>query len=541
MVHLKASFVCMWLAFALLCVAPLPYGSEAYADAKPEGMPVESNLQTVDKDGNVVKCADAVDANGMQLGKGALLGTIMPCLIYTVEKSTVRFTAEMVSTFRPLLYSFLAVVIVLFGVRVLQNEPQIHKQGFVLILKLTIVLALLNDLGGTHSISNVANSGTLIPAVYKIMNEAQSIVMIKGFQLNSSSMACDVATYSTGHGVEVWSMMDCVVGKLFGITVGADGKANMLLATSMIGLIVGFLFSGTWGIAVFFGMLGVLFGLFMLVLRTATIFISSYLLICLMLIISPLLMPLVFLKSTERYFEKFWKLILASFVMPIIVTSYVVISLLIYDKMLFEPSSMVQKIFKWDVVENALEPDKTPVSFTYTNNGVEHRLGDATGNDAARDKLMQTPTLWNLMMPALSGGGLFGIKVSSLNFEKLGPQFEKGKESYKKIFEELVQLLVLAWLINQGLNQLSGIAQRLAGSRAALQAMQGVDRLEKGAMASGKEALQKMNSSYKEKSSSTQSPTAKQFAERSQTAANEGMTAFMDAMKKNAKNAPEKK
>jgi type IV secretory pathway VirB6-like protein len=525
----RFSWLGLWLVVAaLMVVLPAPYVSQAYAQDKPEGTPVEGNLETVDKDGQVIKCADASDHKGIQLGQGALLGKIMPCLMYTVEKSTERFTAKMVEMFRPLLYSFLAVVIVLFGVRVLQNEPQVYKQGFVLVLKVTIVLAILNDLGGTHSISNVSGSGDLIPAVYNIMAESQEVV---ASAIDSTNLTCDVASYSNQQEMQVWSIMDCVMGKLFGFMVGTDGKGSMLLATSMFGVLAGFFFGGGWGVVVFFGMLGVLFGLFMLVARTAAVFISSYLLICLMLIISPLLLPLVFLKGTEKYYERLWINIMSGFLSPIIVTGYVVLSLMVYDKMLFAPDAIVQKIFDWEIISKAQQTTKSVYGGSITGKPLDLRLDEAATSADAADKLMKAPTLQNTAAGTLSAASAFGLKAPELNIESMGPEFEKGKETFRKMFTELASLFILAWMINQGLSRISLIVSQLTRAGSAVRGIAAVDSFEKKMMGAGEQAMQGMRSAYKD-SSRQDTVKGKEFLERTSAATNTGRDAFMQAMRK---------
>ncbi len=541
MTHIKYSVVVLWLVGALFCaMAPLPILSNAYAqdygDEAPEPTPTESDLQTVGGDGAVMRCSEATDHEGVALGRGALLGRIMPCLVFTVQEATIRFAAEMVELFRPLLYSFLTLVVILFGVRVLQNEPQIYKQGFILVLKLALVLGFLNDLGSIRSISNEAGTSQLIPSVYSIMNESQTVVAAT---IDTTSLTCDVDTYNNGQTIRVWSIMDCIMGKMFGVTVGDDGRASMLLSTSMIGLTVGFLFGGAWGAVVFFGMMGVLLGLFMLVVRTATVFITSYLMVCLMIIISPLFMPLVFLQGTTGYFERFWKRILAGFLTPIIVIAYVMMALMVYDRMLFRPDSMVQEIFRWEAVEQALEPHKTLLSHTYTNDAEDVRLGEAT-TLADRQALMRTPTLWNLMIPSLSGGGVGGMKVPAINFEQLGENFQRGRESFMQIFEELVTLVILGWLINQGLNALPKLVNILTQSRVIMSGglVASTSKAEQGFVSSGRSAFERMREGFStgsSRSGALGSVDGEQFAARASSVGSDANAAFMNAMQRNAR------
>jgi type IV secretory pathway VirB6-like protein len=476
----KASRHFVWIMAAMvIAMASMLVVTNAHARATFTETTAE--LSTVDADGGTIACTDIPvrkpDGSMATLGEAALLGKIMPCLAFTIQSSTIRFTKEMVDLFQPIMYSFLALVVVLYGIRVLQNEPEIYKQGFLLVVQITLVVAILNDLGSVNSITNVPGESYLIPAVYQIMNETLTIVTAS---IGTTEVTCDIAKYANESSLVLWQVMDCVTGKLFGFAMpepGANGKAGMLLQSSMFGLATGFLFGGAWGVAIFFGLIGVLVSLFMMIVRTAAVFISSYLTICFMIILSPLLMPLVFLKGTHAYFNKFWGIIISAFITPIILTAYVMFALIIYDKMLFavaDPSAtppreaaILTKLFEVDVVKSALESSRTLFDMKVTGDADE-AIG---GRDvAAADKraAMRNPLMQNPIMGALSGATGITFRADAVNMAKLGEDFNKGKESIKRMFNELATLIILAWLINEGLKVIPQITSQLTIASASL-------------------------------------------------------------------------
>jgi hypothetical protein len=469
-----------------------------------------SELSTVDADGGSILCTDIpvrkADGSMATLGEAALLGKIMPCLTFTMQSSTIRFAERMVDLFNPLMYAFLALVVVLFGIRVLQNEPEIHKQGFLLLVQITIVIVVLNDLGSINSINNVPGESYLIPAVYQIMNETLTIVT---GAIGTTEITCDIGKYANESSLVLWQVMDCVTGKLFGFMMPEPGeKAGMLLQSSMLGLATGFLFGGAWGVAIFFGLIGVLFSLFMLIVRTASTFISSYLTICLMIIISPLLMPLVFLKGTQAYFNKFWGIIISAFIMPIILTAYAMFALIIYDKMLFavaDPSAtppreaaILTKLFDADGVKEALESSVSLLDMRVTGDANEP-IGGSSAPVDAKKAAMKNPMMQNPVMGALSGATGITFKADTVNMSKLGEEFNKGKESIKRMYIELATLIILAWLINEGLKIVPQITRQLVISGGSLinganaisskvDQTQGIlDAAQQGALAKNKE------------------------------------------------------
>lgn len=92
-------------------------------------------------------------------------------------------------------------------------------------------------------------------------------------------------------------------------------------------------------------------------------FITSYLVICLMLIMTPLLLPLALLKVTASYFDQYWRIILSGFLTPVIITAYSMFALILYDKVLFDEKAPIQKLFKYENIKEALQPGRAATIF----------------------------------------------------------------------------------------------------------------------------------------------------------------------------------
>ncbi len=494
---MRKLLIAMGLALPLLLGAVVGSGvlwsstADAFAyegdsgDIKPpEASPATGKLTTVDAKGEKTTCADIAESKG-----GVFLGAIVPCLAKTIELSTVRFTEAMVKWLEPVFYAFLTLVVALFGARLLQQEPNITKQGFLLLVKIAIVATILADLGNVRSISFKNGPGEIIPAVYSIMNESQQIIT---GAINSTSFSCDVDNYAGPNTPRVWAMMDCVMGKMFGFKKSETADENgvkapgMLLAASMIGSLAGFLFGGTWSIVIFFGMLGVLVSIFMLVVRTAFAFINGYLIASLVIIISPLIIPLVFMNVTKTYFEGLFRNFMAAFLMPIMVCGYAMFALIIYDKMLFAPDSMVQKIFKYDEIKEAMQNPKKLCDKSVTGDPGSVRLNNP-GDEKELSKILtdQKGFMSNNAMPGLVGANnlcaLFPVPNFNIKDGK-SADFKKGKATYDKLFYELLTLFILGFLLHEGLKSLNGLILNITGARstnAGTGALPGEERFKK--------------------------------------------------------------
>lgn len=418
--------------------------------------------------GQRLECANVEAAKG-----GVLLGYIVPCVAYTIERGTIDFSKEMIAMLRPLFYSFLTFVIVMFGLKVLQGEGEVHKHGMLLLLKIGIVIAFLDMI-----------PGTFVPAVYNIMNESQTIVAgVVGS--TSSNIHCDIERYGDTNTPLVWAQMDCVLGKLYGFTTGADSasgqeRPNMLLASSMVGLLAGFFFGGTFGVMLFFMCIGVLWSLFMIVFRVAFAFLNAYLTASIFLIIAPLFMPLVFLQVTGNYFQKWWNGILAAMLLPVAVTAYAMFALLVYDKLLFADDSLMNEMLDHDFVQQAQGLPRQLCNRELTND--PSFRGEAAGKDD-NSVYSGNPFLLNKDNPLLSGANNLCAGLNAPVFDpKNGPgteQYENNREIFEQLFYDATKLFILAWLINAGYKTMIGAIRPVLGSPPVTAALDATSPLEK--------------------------------------------------------------
>lgn len=479
--HLRVLLAVLVLCTAVMAVMPMPAIAQAAPSQAPSGSPSTADLQTTDPNGNPVSCENIPEVQG-----GKLLGKIVPCMIRTIENSTIKFAAEMVDTLRPLLYTFLLLVVTLFGLRMLSQEPQIHKQGFLLLVKIAIVAIVLNDLGNIQAYDGSGGGGKIIPAVYAVMSESQKIV---AGAIDTTNLTCNVDDFAGPNTPRIWAMMDCVMGKLWGFTTGTDPNTgqpttNMLLVSSFFGLMTGFFFSGAWGVTIFLGMVGTLFTIFMMVVRTAIAFITSYLTVCLLLILSPLLLPLGFLKVTTSYFDSTWRIILAAFLTPVIITAYSMFSLILYDKVLFSPTAPIQTIFDYDNIKEALQPPRPACSHPVTNNPYALRFGTNTPSDADLSQRFVSPFLRNTVVPTLSGANdpCGPLTITPLDADKInglipakGPNADADRrDAMRRILEQLLGLFIIAYLIHEGLMSLPTLIYQIVGKRSASASVEAV-------------------------------------------------------------------
>lgn len=459
-------------------VVALP--SHVYAQVEEnEGTESTANMETTDANGNRVSCATIALENGAT-AKGVLMGKVVPCVIFSIQQASINFTKQMVDLLSPLLFAFLTFVLVMFGVRVASNEPEIYKQGLILIIKIAIVGIVLSDLGNYQSYDGSGSNGKLIPAVYQVMDASQSIVS-GAIDPNDSSFKCEVSGYEAGGSPKIWAVLDCIGGKIFGFQPGGGtngggsrtGNGKMVLMTSLAGMLAGMFVSGPWGVAIMLGMIGVIVSILSIMVRTASAFINSYLIICLLIMISPLLLPLIFLKETSKYYEPVIKNLLASFLTPILFTAFTMFALIIYDKMLFADNSLLQNIMSYDKIKEALENPTQPCSLVVTGNPTAVRSGKASPTDSDISSSLSNVFMQSIMSPTTTGSndGCAMFKIPQIDLSKVDDpifQDEDKKKALNKLFLELVELVILSYLVTMAMAQLPTLIIRLAAGGSAV-------------------------------------------------------------------------
>lgn len=430
------------------------------------GSPSSSNPITVDAQGQRSPCSEIPEAKG-----GVLLGKIVPCLTKTIERTTQRMTKEMISWLMPTIWAFVTFVVVLFGVKILQGEGQIQTHGMVLLIKITLVMAFLSLI-----------PDTIVPSVYTMMSQGQAIVMETVGPESGNSIKCDIGRYGDANTPLVWAQVDCIMGKLWGFTTGTDTNGNkspnMLLASSVFGLLAGFFFGGTLGAVLFFACIGVLWSMFMLVMRIAMSFLNAYLLIALYLIIAPLFLPLVLLKVTTTYFDTWTKGIVAGLLLPVMICAYATLAFQIYDRMLFADDALVKNLFNHEWVQQAQQLPKQACNRELANNPAFRADASGRSENQIYNSHFQRNTLNPLLSSANDLCGGVRLPVFDLNATKDAKKFGEARGMFEALFQSMIKLLFLAWLVSEGFKVFVSSMRLVLGSGAAVQTLDATGRVE---------------------------------------------------------------
>ncbi len=249
-----------------------------------------------------------------------LLAKIVPCVESVILKNTLYFNQQMGDIIFPIVAPFLTLMVALYAISILRGEGELTKKGFIFLLKVAFVLAFVREVGG------------FIPDLFAILSQLQEIVT-NGLQSFTEGENCpDMSEYGSAAGEvsPVWVHMDCVLGKLFGF------GDEVILGSSIFGIMGAALGSGTLGVQIFFmGILG-LASMIFLVIRAVYTYLIAYMYIAFMIIISPMFIPLLAGSGQIfQVFDRYIKGVISAFFIPVFLFGYVVIAMNIIDAVIF--------------------------------------------------------------------------------------------------------------------------------------------------------------------------------------------------------------
>lgn len=410
--------------FMLGVALSLPYASPAYAD---------------DGQGEINY------GQGSCPGKG-VIDRIVPCVTKAVQDSTERVTRQFSAYIWPIYLAFLTLMITIFGVRVASGEGEMQRKAFVFLFKVGATMLFVDTLGG------------FIPAVFGTLRDGADIV---SSALSTTSMCNDGGGGAAGGGadtsgsIKLWEHLDCIMGKLFGYAPG------YMLGNSIFGVLGAAVVSGSFGSQLMFGGAMVLIMTMFFILRCIFIYLMAHLVLALMIIISPLIIPLVFMNPTfvYSYYDKWLRAFMSTIMQPIIVIAYLCLALIIMDRVLFTDDDALFKTASKEKLESGWDGNRRRGVGGYTVN----RPGWAVENVGAAANYWMKPQNLNRLSPRFSGGNDTGqTEMPQLNF---GPQNE---QELAKMTKSALKASIMAYLLYTMLNILLQMCQSMLGGGMAL-------------------------------------------------------------------------
>lgn len=187
----------------------------------------------------------------------------------------------------------IALAIAVYGFRILSGEEQLKPKMVGFGIRLGLVWMFFYNLGGwTEDIFAI---------------EDELILMV------------------TGGGYNPWQRIDVFFGNMLGF------GENTIMLRGLLGILGGSLLSST--VSIILAIIGfmAIFDIFTFIVRAVFIYISAYVAIGFLLVLSPILIPTALFFSTERYFQKWLHILISAILLPIILFAFFQMFLGVFD------------------------------------------------------------------------------------------------------------------------------------------------------------------------------------------------------------------
>lgn len=362
---------------------------------------------------------------------GKLLAVIVPCIRDMVEEATETMTDQFDEYVKPSMWAFCVLVVTIFGVKMLINEGDLKKEGIILLMKIGGVALFMDNFGG------------LIHDMFAAVQEGSEMVTTA---LHKTGGQC------TGdfQGEEPWNKLDCIVGKMYGF--GGNGAT---IGTAIFGMVAVMPSSGQMGGMLMMAGITALTLVLRLVIRAAYTYLMAMIVMGFLIVISPVLIPLIFMGVTFQYFEHWLRALMSTMLMPLVVLAYVTLAFLVLDKMMFDDKNGIAKIVTKEDFEKAQRGR--------TNANPNSALGNPKffGSGKWYADKGRVDSVSPVLSSASDPWSVFNSRYS-MNF---------GDDNVKKSMDiqvALIAFLITAYLLDVMLDNIVGTAQTMLGGGFAL-------------------------------------------------------------------------
>lgn len=319
------------------------------------------------------------------------MARIVPCIIDVIIATTQQYLSTFLIYFLPTTGAVMTLAVLLYAFTLLTGRTRaVTREGMILALKIGGVMLAMNSLA------------LLFPA---FMNTMSFLVESVSFYLPSVLQEqCPFAN-------NLWQSVDCALAYVVGGILPGFSVVN-----GMFGFLVGALFSGPIGVALFFLGLGVVLVLMYTLFQAVFILLGAYISLALLMVISPLMVPLVVLRATKGYFEKWLRLLISVILQPMFLFAYLTMMLVTMETVIFTGQFSLYR----SIACNAVNGNWNLTGFSIGNYVVYS--GGAAERDSYAFSINQTPS----MLPAPTASSNTGLPgnaaiVNGGNINTLGP------------------------------------------------------------------------------------------------------------------------
>lgn len=371
----------------------------------------------------------------------AFTGKVVFCLEKTIRMATDEILWVLSIYMIPIVNIMAVFAIIILGMRILNGERELTRTVVGFLLRLGLVIGFSFNLAGL----------------------ADSIFAIEG-------QLIDMVSHLSSSGLSPWERIDIFIGRLFGM------GPNIVLFQGLLGILGGALVSSTFGVVLFLIGFMAIIDILTFIIRAVFTYLTSYILIAFMIIISPLIIPMALFFYTERYFQKWLSMLIAAMITPLMLFTFMHLFLGVF-------AVLIAKIFSTlgfpcsaacDIILGAGDPNLCDLSTCATSPDFRAfwRLNQPlfawlVPSDPSFDQLLTLVTEENLSEPAVQSNILpharRALNTSILNV----PSIDFGQNNIpmlQLLVFQFVTLWIFASLMKSLVEKIPDIAASIANT-----------------------------------------------------------------------------
>lgn len=276
-------------------------------------------------------------------GEG-LTRRIMPCIKETLLNVTNELLIPISEYMSRTITLVCVLAVVLLGILMVGGKTTApFKDTLLLIVKLAAISMFTWNFGGVF--------GMLLDAMEQMLDIVSSYVFFSD-SFNNAAILQDCpdyarAMYEDSNSLKVWVAVDCSINSLIGGIYG-----DFSLTMGITGFLLSCFTSNTMGM--FIGLIGIrlILQLLWAVIRSLYIFVTSYVAVCILVLISPFFIPAILFQATHGYFERWLRILLSFIIQPIILFTYMGMLLTAFDLVVFSGNHSLAHVIAGDAAKD---------------------------------------------------------------------------------------------------------------------------------------------------------------------------------------------
>lgn len=356
--------------------------------------------------------------------------------------------------------AILILALILFSIKVMSGGVRSPQEMYMLIIKFALVIYFTTGSTMSHYYGELTKlSNGLSEIVLKASSESKNICNYEAGKDYEYDRAGQKVSYSY---LAPWDRLDCRIlfylgAPLDGIggKIGTGGVATLavLLGAAPVllvaGSVIGIIFAGgqilVALVCIFMAIL-----MMMVILWMCYVFTLSLVALSVIIILSPLFIPMVLFQHTKGYFDGWLKELITYSLYPVILFAFLSFMFIACDKIYFKNLNFkLDESYKNEQPDKSYEKKQAEISYSKKKQWFKLKDGECDKNETTLACMMQ-----NYSFKKSSILGLFDFRYMEFGSSLIG---------------ELLKLCLVLFLFYHFLNVLPGMAAELAGNhRAAL-------------------------------------------------------------------------